>query len=78
MNIQSHYTDIIMVKNPYDDNSTYISQKELNDIQYKELYNKYHKPYKKPFSPGRNDICSCGSGKKYKKCCLGRETQQCR
>jgi len=23
--------------------------------------------------PGRNDPCPCGSGKKYKKCCLGRE-----
>ncbi len=22
---------------------------------------------------GRNDLCFCGSGKKYKKCCLGRE-----
>ena len=21
---------------------------------------------------GRNDLCSCGSGKKYKKCCLGK------
>jgi len=20
---------------------------------------------------GRNDLCPCGSGKKYKKCCLG-------
>ena len=20
-------------------------------------------------TPGRNDLCSCGSGKKYKKCC---------
>ncbi len=28
----------------------------------------------KPFhSVGRNDPCPCGSGKKYKKCCLGRE-----
>ncbi|MHB8075662.1 YecA family protein [Desulfosporosinus fructosivorans] len=29
--------------------------------------------YKKQLSPnrvGRNDLCSCGSGKKYKKCCL--------
>lgn len=25
---------------------------------------------------GRNDPCPCGSGKKYKKCCLGREGQQ--
>jgi methionyl aminopeptidase len=24
--------------------------------------------------PGRNDPCPCGSGKKYKKCCLGKET----
>jgi uncharacterized protein len=23
----------------------------------------------KPATPGRNDPCSCGSGKKYKKCC---------
>jgi uncharacterized protein len=23
----------------------------------------------KPATPGRNDLCSCGSGKKYKKCC---------
>lgn len=24
-------------------------------------------------SVGRNDLCPCGSGKKYKKCCLGKE-----
>ncbi|MBI5427517.1 MAG: SEC-C domain-containing protein [Nitrospinae bacterium] len=24
-------------------------------------------------SPGRNDLCPCGSGKKYKKCCLNRD-----
>ncbi|MBI9086513.1 MAG: SEC-C domain-containing protein [Desulfobacterales bacterium] len=23
---------------------------------------------------GRNDPCPCGSGKKYKKCCLGKKT----
>jgi hypothetical protein len=26
-------------------------------------------PYIAPATPGRNDTCSCGSGKKYKKCC---------
>ncbi|MBI2374969.1 MAG: SEC-C domain-containing protein [Deltaproteobacteria bacterium] len=26
--------------------------------------------------PGRNDSCPCGSGKKYKKCCLLREAQK--
>jgi len=25
-------------------------------------------------APGRNDPCPCGSGKKYKKCCLGSDT----
>ena len=24
--------------------------------------------------PGRNDLCSCGSGKKFKHCCEGRVT----
>jgi methionyl aminopeptidase len=24
---------------------------------------------------GRNDPCPCGSGLKYKKCCLGKDTQ---
>ncbi|MDQ6969617.1 MAG: SEC-C metal-binding domain-containing protein, partial [Mariprofundus sp.] len=27
---------------------------------------------KKQKKPGRNDPCFCGSGKKYKKCCLNR------
>jgi HEAT repeat protein len=26
-----------------------------------------------PASPGRNDPCPCGSGKKYKKCCLNKQ-----
>ncbi|MBU5428438.1 SEC-C domain-containing protein [Tissierella pigra] len=25
---------------------------------------------------GRNDPCPCGSGKKYKKCCLGKDYNQ--
>jgi hypothetical protein len=30
-------------------------------------------PYIVPKTVGRNDPCPCGSGKKYKKCCLGKE-----
>jgi tetratricopeptide (TPR) repeat protein len=26
-------------------------------------------------TPGRNDSCTCGSGKKYKKCCLDKDMQ---
>ena len=27
---------------------------------------------------GRNDPCHCGSGKKYKQCCLGKDEEQAR
>lgn len=30
-------------------------------------------PVRPAASPGRNDPCPCGSGKKYKKCCLGKD-----
>lgn len=26
--------------------------------------------------PGRNDLCHCGSGRKFKKCCEGKTTSQ--
>jgi hypothetical protein len=29
-----------------------------------------------PTTVGRNDPCPCGSGKKFKKCCLGKQRQQ--
>ena len=29
-------------------------------------------PVRREGIPGRNDPCPCGSGRKYKKCCLGR------
>ncbi|HIE25784.1 TPA: hypothetical protein EYP66_00685 [Candidatus Poribacteria bacterium] len=32
------------------------------------------KPSEKRKKVGRNDPCPCGSGKKYKRCCMGRET----
>ncbi len=30
-------------------------------------------PYIAPKTPGRNDKCNCGSGRKYKDCCLGKD-----
>jgi uncharacterized protein YchJ len=45
---------------------------------YKREQNDYDSRYYKPSEPiiaapkiGRNDPCVCGSGKKYKKCCMG-------
>lgn len=51
-----------------------------------EIFEKFDKPNMKPLPAkpfefnvsavkkiGRNDLCPCGSGKKYKKCCLGKK-----
>ncbi len=44
---------------------------KLNDII--ELYNSVSQQHTQPnLSVGRNDPCPCGSGKKYKKCCLNK------
>ena len=45
-----------------------------HDIDYVKEYNnqRKHTPIVKGKEPGRNDICPCGSGKKYKNCC-GRQ-----
>jgi hypothetical protein len=62
---------------------------ENNGHTPNEIFEKFEKPYLKPLPGkpfnlnnidqkiggkiGRNDPCPCGSGKKYKKCCLGKE-----
>lgn len=36
-----------------------------------EFFSTFNKtPYIKTEEPNRNDLCPCGSGKKYKKCCM--------
>lgn len=35
-----------------------------------EILKNRHKPVVKVKAPNRNDPCPCGSGKKYKKCCM--------
>jgi hypothetical protein len=31
-------------------------------------------PIRSAPTPGRNELCSCGSGKKFKKCCIGKQS----
>lgn len=38
-------------------------------------YSLFIKKFKKANKLGRNDLCTCGSGKKYKKCCLQKINQ---
>lgn len=47
------------------------STKYLNySLPYSDHLPQLPEPYINPNKIGRNDLCSCGSGKKYKKCCL--------
>ncbi len=47
-----------------------LSQKEMEKLLRKAAA-QYNKPEKK-VKIGRNDPCPCGSGKKYKKCCMNK------
>ena len=44
--------------------------------QMQELYKFRHTPWVKVSDIGRNDPCPCGSGKKYKNCCLRKDEKQ--
>jgi hypothetical protein len=51
-------------------------RKEIVQLQQEKekLHHAYGKPANSPgYKVGRNDPCPCGSGKKYKKCCLPKE-----
>lgn len=56
-----NYIDIFMKKL-----AKMIKQRKSPIIMKKEMQN----IYKEKWDVGRNDHCPCGSGKKYKKCCL--------
>jgi hypothetical protein len=46
--------------------------KEYTQREFLSLFNEYNQWVKSGYNNlGRNDTCPCGSGKKYKKCCLG-------
>jgi len=47
-------------------------EKRVKEIE-KELAKEEQNKKKKPKKVGRNDPCPCGSGKKYKKCCLKKD-----
>lgn len=44
--------------------------------QLQQMYIKAHTPWRKRYDIGRNDPCPCGSGKKYKNCCIGKVDEE--
>lgn len=50
--------------------------RELDELINHSPHDQYHEPYQREMPKiGRNDPCYCGSGKKYKKCCLNKERE---
>jgi peptide deformylase len=47
-----------------------IFQHEIDHFNGQTILDRVRKPVQNPLKTGRNDPCPCGSGKKYKKCCL--------
>ncbi len=43
---------------------------ENNGFTPNEIFQKYERPIVNKVKVGRNELCPCGSGKKYKHCCL--------
>jgi Predicted metal-binding protein related to the C-terminal domain of SecA len=59
--------------NPYEDMvNDMINDTEINIVKIagKHFHKNYTMPIKVEKLPGRNELCPCGSGKKYKFCCL--------
>jgi len=71
--------DLLSVEEEYEEiTSTWASYNEDKTSSFKEpYYDDYYDPGETfvNLTPkiGRNDPCPCGSGKKYKKCCLNKE-----
>ena len=61
-------------KEDYKDNLRFSSVSVLyNSKAFSKVLNKEEEKENKFANVGRNDLCPCGSGKKYKKCCMVKE-----
>jgi hypothetical protein len=63
-----------MVMNTALKDEKYVERLGRHYKMFKDKINSQSKaPIKKPIHIERNGLCPCGSGKKYKKCCMGKE-----
>lgn len=65
MNFLSLWNEAVAARPEGDATEAWKAQvQELIEVEAKDA----RKPYLAPHKPGRNEPCSCGSGKKFKKC----------
>ena len=70
--VQEHFGLPVTAERPrWDfDDGTQLRSDTLTEMEPDEVEpNIEHTPYVAPAKVGRNELCPCGSGKKYKKCC---------
>ena len=65
-NLQNTYLNILRNPGKYCKGRRYTPTE--HDKQVEQIKNKYKKEHNSKL--GRNDLCPCGSGKKFKNCCL--------
>ena len=81
LNMASYQSEIapLLLDDLYDilEDEEYVERIKRHYRMFKETIEDDHeksepfrRPIKRGFKVGRNDPCPCGSGKKYKKCCL--------
>jgi preprotein translocase subunit SecA len=71
-------------KGPDQFESRFERKREAKERHLKEMPGEDEAPLPKPVDPikkekeepGRNEPCPCGSGKKYKQCCLNKDKKQ--
>jgi peptide deformylase len=73
------YNHILVRYRDYDDNlhktlelTGFESVVIQHEVDHMDGILNYKREHKHTDKPGRNDLCPCGSKKKYKKCCLGK------
>ncbi len=54
----------------------YNEEENYSKIDYSDEFYSSLEPIKAKRKIGRNEKCPCGSGKKYKKCCLNKSSTQ--
>ena len=56
------------LNNPTEEKKEELVNKMANDKDFNTKWRNSHTPWKRIKKIGRNDLCPCGSGLKYKKC----------
>jgi len=64
--------EIFSIYTIYDNIKSWGKSSRNEDYEYHSMF-EVTKPVHVEKKPGRNDPCPCGSGKKYKKCCMNKE-----